>query len=113
MTAGLLLGGKRHSNHEKRPTARKKNMPNQDLQQQAFAVQINNSNNSIINPETTPLAHAFYAATKTYRHQDDFPPPKSWKEILSHIYTTDLKQLSMFSNSKAHHQLVYPDYLIQ
>jgi len=31
-------------------------------------VQINNNDN-IINPDTTPLAHAFYtAATKTYGH---------------------------------------------
>jgi len=55
-------------------------------------VQINNSNN-LINPDTTLLAYTFYtAATKTYRHQDNFPLlPKSWKEILNHKYTIEYK----------------------
>jgi hypothetical protein len=55
-------------------------------------VQINNGNN-LIDPETTPLAHAFYTtATKTYRHQDDFPPPlKSWKEMLNYKYAIEFK----------------------
>ena len=39
------------------------------------------------------MAYAFYtAATKTYRHQDDFPlPPKSWKEMLNYRYTMEFK----------------------
>ena len=39
------------------------------------------------------MAHAFYtAATKTYGHRDDFPPPpKSWKEMLNHKYATEYK----------------------
>jgi hypothetical protein len=67
-------------------------MPNQDLRRRAFAVQINDGND-IISPDTTPLAHAFYtAATKTYGHRDDFPPPpKSWKEMLNHKYATEFK----------------------
>ena len=73
-------------------------MPNQDLRRRAFAVQINNGDD-LIDPETTPLAHAFRtAATKTYGHQDDFPsPPESWKEILSHIYATDSQQTAKSS----------------
>ena len=41
----------------------------------------------------TPLAYAFYtAATKTYGHRDDFPPPpKSWKEMLNHKCATKFK----------------------
>jgi len=55
-------------------------------------VQINDDND-IINLDMTPLAHAFYtAATKTYGHQNDFPPPpKSWKEILNYKYATEFK----------------------
>ena len=85
-TAGSSSGGERRSGREKRPTAKKKDMPNQDLRRRAFAVQINNDND-LIDPETTPLPHAFCAAViKTYRHQDNFPPqPKLWREILSYI----------------------------
>ena len=39
------------------------------------------------------MAHAFYtAATKTYRHQDDFPLPlKSWKEMFNYKYIIEFK----------------------
>ena len=61
-------------------------MPNQDLRRRAFVVQINDGND-LIDPDTIPPAHAFYAAaTKMYGHQDYFPPRlKLWREILSHI----------------------------
>jgi hypothetical protein len=73
-TAGSS-GGERRSGRKKRPTAKRKDMPNQDLRRRAFAVQINDGDD-LIDPETTPLAYAFRtAATKTYGHQDDFPPP--------------------------------------
>ena len=91
-TAGSSSGGERRSGREKRSTAKKKDMPNQDLRRRAFAVQINDGDD-LIDPETTPLAHAFYtAATKTYGHRDDFPPPpKSWKEMLNYKYATEFK----------------------
>ena len=91
-TAGSSSGGERRSGREKRSTAKKKDMPNQDLRRRAFAVQINDGDD-LIDPETTPLAHAFYtAATKTYGYRDDFPPPpKSWKEMLNHRYAIEFK----------------------
>ncbi len=86
-TAGSSSGGERRSGCEKRPTAKKKDLPNQDLWQRPFAVKSDKGDNDLINPDTIPSTHAFYAAvTKTYGHRDNFPPrPKIWREILSHI----------------------------
>ena len=89
---GPSSGGERRSGRDKRPTAKAKDMPNKDLRRRAYATQVEDDND-IIDPDSNPMAHAFYNATnRTYGHRDDAPPrPKSWKEMLNHKYAAEFK----------------------
>ena len=69
MTASSSSGGERRLGREKQPTAKKKDMPNQDLRRRPFTVKSNNGNNDLIDPDTIPPAYAFYIAVmEIYKH---------------------------------------------